>query len=88
MASNDDILKRYSLAGFLRRHAFNPKTVSITDIELGCRKFEELEPRDSMYRVSTFLVREWWSAPARLVEALSVLLRCGIPTSTGLVVRI
>lgn len=74
MAGNDDILKRYSLEGFLRRHAFSPKTVSITDIELGCRQFEELEPRDSMYRVSTFLVREWWSEPARLVEALSVLL--------------
>jgi hypothetical protein len=26
-----------------------------------------------MYRVSTFLVREWWGDPARLVDALSVL---------------
>lgn len=27
-----------------------------------------------MYRVSTFLVREWWGDPAKLVDALSVLL--------------
>jgi len=74
MASGDDILKRYSLEGFLQRHVFNSKTLSMTDLEIGCRQFEELEPRDSMYRVSTFLVREWWNEPARLVEALSVLL--------------
>jgi len=74
MASSGDILKRYSLEGFLRRHAFTPKALSTTDLELGCRRFEDLEPRDSMYRVSTFLVREWWNEPARLVEALSVLL--------------
>lgn len=74
MTTDDEILKRYSLEGFLRRHAFNAKTVSLSDLELGCRTFEAQEPRDSMYRVSTFLVREWWGDPARLVEALSVLL--------------
>lgn len=74
MVSQDVILKCCSLDGFLRRHAFNSKPVTISDLELGCRAFEAKEPRDSMYRVSTFLVREWWGDPPRLVEALSVLL--------------
>jgi hypothetical protein len=74
MTSEDEILKHYSLNGFLRRHPFCAKPVSVSDLELACRTFEAQEPRDSMYRVSTFLVREWWNDPARLVEALSVLL--------------
>jgi hypothetical protein len=74
MVSQDEILKYCSLDGFLRRHSFNSKPVTISDLEVGCRTFEAKEPRDSMYRVSTFLVREWWGDPPRLVEALSVLL--------------
>ena len=66
--------KKYSLEGYLRRHSSPIKPISLADLESQCRVFEEWEPRDSMYRVSTFLVREWWSDPAKLVDALSVLL--------------
>jgi hypothetical protein len=66
--------KKYSLDGYLRRHPFTAVSLSLSDLETQCRAFEEWEPRDSMYRVSTFLVREWWDDPAKLVEALSVLL--------------
>jgi hypothetical protein len=48
--------------------------ISLSDLDIGCRAYEELEPRDSIYRVSTFLVSEWWADPARLGDALSVLL--------------
>jgi len=74
MTSNDEIIKRYSLEGFLKRNSFKAKPLSVSDLEIGCRTFETKEPRDSMYRVSTFLVHEWWGDPARLVDALSVLL--------------
>jgi hypothetical protein len=74
VTSDDEIIKRYSLEGFLRRHRFEAKPLSVSDLERGCRDFEMREPRDSMYRVSTFLVREGWGDPPRLVEALSVLL--------------
>jgi hypothetical protein len=66
--------KKYSLDGYLRRHPFAAKPILLSDLETQCRAFEEWEPRDSMYRVSTFLVREWWDDPAKLVDALSVLL--------------
>ena len=66
--------KKYSLEGFLKRHPFTLKTVTLSDLETECRAFEDWEPRDSMYRVSTFLVGEWWGDPAKLVDALSVLL--------------
>jgi hypothetical protein len=48
--------------------------LKLSNLEIGCRTFEAKEPRDSMYRVSTFLIGEWWGDPARLVDALSVLL--------------
>jgi hypothetical protein len=66
--------KKYSLEGFLRRHPLSLKAISLSELESECRAFEEWEPRDSMYRVSAFLVREWWGDPAKLVDALSVLL--------------
>lgn len=66
--------KKYSVDGYLRRHAFTAKSISLSDLEAECHAFEEWEARDSMYRVSTFLVREWWGDPAKLVDALSVLL--------------
>jgi hypothetical protein len=66
--------KKYSLEGFLRRHPLSVKAVSLSELESECRAFEEWEPRDTMYRVSTFLVGEWWGDPAKLVGALSVLL--------------
>lgn len=74
MPTDDELMNRYSLDGFLRRHSFDAAAISISDLERGCRAFEEWEPRDSMYRVSTFLVREWWGDPVTLVDALGVLL--------------
>lgn len=66
--------KKSSLDGYLRRHPFVATPISLSDLETQCRSFEKWEPRDSMYRVSTFLVREWWGDAAKLVDALSVLL--------------
>lgn len=40
----------------------------------GCRKFEELEGRDSMYKVATFLVEYYWGKYADMADALGVLL--------------
>jgi hypothetical protein len=77
MPTNEEMAeaaKKYSLEGFLRRHPFSVKAVSLSELETECRAFEQWEPRDSMYRVSTFLVGEWWGNPAKLVDALSVLL--------------
>lgn len=77
MLTNEELAeaaKKYSLEGFLKRHSSAVKTISLAELENECRAFEEWEPRDSMYRVSTFLVHEWWGDPARLVDALSVLL--------------
>jgi hypothetical protein len=77
MLTEEEIIraaKKYSLEGFLGRHPLSVKAVSLSELESECRAFEEWEPRDSMYRVSTFLVREWWGDPAKLVDALSVLL--------------
>ena len=77
MLTNEELAeaaKKYSLEGFLKRHSSAAKTISLAELESECRAFEKWEPRDSMYRVSTFLVREWWGDPAKLVDALSVLL--------------
>jgi len=77
MLTNEQIAeaaKKYSLEGFLKRHSSPVRTISLSEVKIECHAFEAWEPRDSMYRVSTFLVREWWGDPAKLVDALSVLL--------------
>jgi hypothetical protein len=77
MLTNEEIAearKKYSVEGFLKRHPSPVKAISLSELETECHTFETWEPRDSMYRVSTFLVREWWGDPAKLVDALSVLL--------------
>jgi len=66
--------KKYSLGAYLRRRPVTAMSISLSELETQCRAFEKVEPRDSIYRVSTFLVREWWGDPAKLVDALSVLL--------------
>lgn len=68
------LLEKYGLAGFLRRHRYDKPPVGLTELERGCRKFEIVEPRDSMYRVSRFLLQQWWGDSKKLVDALSVLL--------------
>lgn len=40
----------------------------------GCKKFEENEYRDSMYKVATFLLSYFWGKPAEMADALGVLL--------------
>lgn len=40
----------------------------------GIKEFEKNEGRDSMYRVATYLLDQWWGDPSRMVDALSVLL--------------
>ena len=52
----------------------HPRSISVEDLEKGCRAFEEHEGRDSMYRVATFLLQEWWGKHAEMVDALGVLL--------------
>ncbi|MGD0291852.1 MAG: hypothetical protein ABSC63_19740 [Candidatus Binataceae bacterium] len=59
---------------YSRRHAHAPPFITVQNLESGCRDYEAQEPRDSMYRVSRFLVREWWTDPTKLTDALSVLL--------------
>jgi len=48
--------------------------IRIADLEKGCRAFERHEGRDSMYRVATFLLEQWWGRHADMVDALTVLL--------------
>jgi len=68
MLSRDD-----EVQGFFLRHPFTGTAIALSDLEEMCRAYEQWEPRDSMYRVSTFLARAWWADPTRLVDALSVL---------------
>ena len=61
-------------------------SIRSADLERGCRAFERHEGRDSMDRVGTFLLEQWWGRPAEMVDALTVFLlirnaafyRCGI----------
>jgi hypothetical protein len=73
MPVNDD-LARHSVAEFLRRHPSMAKLISLSQLIAECRAFEEWDPRDSVYQVSTFLVREWWGDLTRLVGPVTVLL--------------
>jgi hypothetical protein len=68
------LLEKYGLAGFLRRHRYDKRPVGLTELQRGCREFEVAEPRDSMYRVSRFLLQQWWGDSKKLVDALGVLL--------------
>jgi hypothetical protein len=49
-------------------------SIRIAELEKGCRAFERHEGRDSMYRVTTFLLEQWWGRHADMVDALTVLL--------------
>jgi hypothetical protein len=62
------------IQNYSRRHAHTTPLITVQELELGCRKYKDQEPRDSMYRVSRFLVREWWTDHEKLTDALSVLL--------------
>jgi hypothetical protein len=73
MPVNDD-LARHSVADFMRRNSSTVKLIPLSQLIAECRAFEEWDPRDSVYQVSTFLVREWWGDPTRLVGPVTVLL--------------
>lgn len=72
--SESELLAKYGLDGFRRRHPWKRPTITLSDLMRGCRAYEAQEPRDSMYRVASFLVQEWWGDPTKLVDALSVVL--------------
>ena len=44
------------------------------ELEKGCSRFERCEGRDSVYRVATFLLEQWWGRPAEMADALIVML--------------
>lgn len=48
--------------------------VKSEDFMLGIQAYEKNEGRDSMYRVATFLLDQWWGETSKMVDALSVLL--------------
>ena len=48
--------------------------ITVADLERGSDAFERYEGRDSMYRVATFLLDQWWGRHPDMVDALSVLL--------------
>ncbi len=49
-------------------------TITAADLRRGCEAYEKHEGRDSMYRVATYLLDQWWGKPPEMVDALSVLL--------------
>ncbi len=44
------------------------------DFREGIKKFEDNEKRDSMYKVSSFLINHFWGNPTEMADALGVLL--------------
>ena len=48
--------------------------ISLDDLNRASKAYREYEPRDSMYRVSAFLLDEWWGDRTKMVDALTVLL--------------
>ena len=40
----------------------------------GVSQFKEHEPRDSMYKVATFLISHYWGSPSDMADGLGVLL--------------
>ena len=43
-------------------------------LKRGSKAFVENEPRDAMYKVSTYLIKEFWGKPKDITDALGVLL--------------
>ena len=66
--------EKYGMKGYLQRHPYAQRSIRLQDLERECRIYEAEEPRDSMYRVASFLVQEWWGDPSNLADALAVLL--------------
>jgi hypothetical protein len=67
-------VEKYGMKGYLQRHPYAQRSIRVLDLDRECRIYEAEEPRDSMYRVASFLVQEWWGNPSNLADALAVLL--------------
>ena len=48
--------------------------VRVHDIIKGSEAFRRHEPRGAMYKVATFLIKNFWGSPAEMADALGVLL--------------
>lgn len=68
-----DRRERQPIDSMTKRHR-PPKRISIRDLRTAERAFSKYEGRDSMYRVATFLLKEWWGQHELMTDALSVLL--------------
>ena len=51
-----------------------PRRITPAHLGAAAKAFRKYEGRDSMYRVATFLLREWWGQHEKMVDALAVLL--------------
>jgi len=40
----------------------------------GCEQFENREKRDAMYKVATFLIKQFWGQASEMADGLGVLL--------------
>jgi hypothetical protein len=56
------------------KHAESKPRVSASELRRAAAVFEAREGRDSMYRVATFLLTQWWGRYREMSDALSVLL--------------
>jgi hypothetical protein len=70
----EKLMEKHGMAGYLQRHSYTERLIRVKDLERECRIYEAEEPRDSMYRVASFLVQEWWGDASNLADALAVLL--------------
>jgi hypothetical protein len=50
------------------------RTITEDELRRATIEFENREGRDSMYRVATFLLHEWWGRFPEMADALTVLL--------------
>lgn len=74
MSSYEQIPVKYGVEAFRRRRPYQQNPITLAELERECHVYEDEEPRDSMYRASSFLVQEWWKDQAKLADAISVIL--------------
>jgi len=51
-----------------------PERLTLEDLRKGHDAYVQNEPRDAMYRVASFLVKEFWNNPSDMADGLGVLL--------------
>jgi hypothetical protein len=52
----------------------NFKIPSCQEFNRGCAVFQKQEPRDTFYKVATWLISDYWSRPEKIAAGLSILL--------------